>query len=498
MSAKDTLCRQPVVAIVGHIDHGKTTLLDYIRKTSVVDKEAGGITQRVSAYETIHKGAEGVRAITFIDTPGHEAFQKMRRRAGAAADIAILIVASDDGVKPQTIEAHKAIADAGIPFIVAFTKADKDTANIDKAKESVMKQGIYLEGLGGEVPWVSVSGKSGAGVPELLDLIILVADLQNISCDTEKPVEAVVIESTRDARSGVSATLIVKQGTMKVGGFAVSGSSYAPLRAIENYAGEKVSELSCGKPARITGFTEEPTVGATLITVETKKEAEKMVAENKVPVSNERTHAEKEDENKVTLRIALKADTVGSLEALEYEIGKINKEKVEMLIASRGIGAISENDVKPLIGFSPAMVLGFNVKVEASSKDLADRQGIIVETRSIIYELADWLKEEVKKHEPELPADTVTGTANILKHFSTAGSKHVIGGKVQTGVLRLNDRVTIIRRGVEVSHGRIVNLQAQKADVSSVPEGMEFGAQIDTKADIISGDTISASPNKHN
>ena len=227
MAENGTICKQPVVAIVGHIDHGKTTLLDYIRKSSVAAKETGGITQRVSAYEVEHKDAEGVRLITFIDTPGHEAFQKMRERAGSAADIAILIVAADDGVKPQTQEAYKAIQNAKIPFIVAFTKIDKDTANIEKAKESVMREGIYLEGLGGEIPYAGVSGKTGAGVPELLDLIVLASDVNSITCDSEKPAEAILIESSRDPKIGVSATVIIRQGTVSTGGFAVTGKAYA-------------------------------------------------------------------------------------------------------------------------------------------------------------------------------------------------------------------------------------------------------------------------------
>jgi len=278
MSASSAICTQPVVAIVGHIDHGKTTLLDFIRTSSVAARETGGITQRVSAYEVIHTGTGRERTITFIDTPGHEAFQKMRERAGAAADIAILIVAADDGVKPQTKEAYKAITAANIPFIVAFTKIDKDTANLDRAKESVGKEGIYLEGLGGDVPFVAVSGKTGEGVPELLDLITLVADLHSISCDASKAAEGIVLESSRDARTGTSATIIMKQGTLTVGGFAVSGSGYAPLRAIEDFAGTKVKEISCGKPARVVGFTAEPKVGALVTVVATKKEAEEMTS----------------------------------------------------------------------------------------------------------------------------------------------------------------------------------------------------------------------------
>lgn len=498
MSASSSICKQPVVAIVGHIDHGKTTLLDYIRKSSVAARETGGITQRVSAYEITHTGAEGERLLTFIDTPGHEAFQKMRERAGAAADIAILIVAADDGVKPQTREAYKAIVAAKIPFIVAFTKIDKDTANLERAKESVMKEGIYLEGLGGEVPFAPVSGKTGDGVPELLDLIGLVADLNNITCDSSKEAEGIVLESSRDAKTGISATIIMKQGTLAVGGFAVSGTAFAPLRALEDFTGAKVKEIPCGKPARITGFSAEPKAGSLVTVVSTKKEAEEaVVANTKRPVqenTNKRNASHDENAEEVVIRLVLKADTAGSLEALEYEIGKIKEERVELRVAAKGIGAISENDVKLLIGFSPAITLGFNVRIEPSAKDLAERQHIAAEARPIIYELGDWLLAEVKRLQPASATADVTGTAQILRHFSTSGTKHVVGGKVASGILRLQDRVTIVRRGIEVGPAKIVNLQMQRADVDSVPEGMEFGAQIDTKADIVAGDSLSATP----
>ncbi|MBV9349524.1 MAG: GTP-binding protein, partial [Patescibacteria group bacterium] len=361
MNPNSRICRQPVVAIVGHIDHGKTTLLDQIRKSSVAAKETGGITQRVSAYEILHAGAEGDRAITFIDTPGHEAFQKMRERAGAAADIAILIVAADDGVKPQTIEAHKAILAANIPYIVAFTKVDKDTANLERAKDSVAKEGIYLEGLGGDVPYAAVSGKTGEGVNELLDLIVLVADLHNISCDAGAAMEGVVLESTRDARIGISATIIVKQGRLTIGDFAVSGQAYAPIRMLEDFSGTKSKEITCGKPGRLSGFTGEPQVGALVTVVKTKKEAEELIKKNKQPEAPEARRAEESDDN-VRIRLVLKADTIGSLEALEYEIQKVKEERVELLMVAKNVGPINENDVKLLIGFSPAIILGFNVK----------------------------------------------------------------------------------------------------------------------------------------
>lgn len=489
---------QPVVAIVGHIDHGKTTLLDYIRKSAVAEGETGGITQKVSAYEVRHATPDGERAITFIDTPGHEAFQKMRARGAAAADIAILVVAADDGVKPQTLEAHKAIQEAGIPFIVAFTKIDKEAANIERAKESVMKHEIYLEGMGGDVPFVGVSGKTGAGIPELLDVILLVADLKNVRTDPGAEANAVVIESARDPKSGISATAIIKNGTIRTGGFAVAGVAFAPLRVIEDFTGKKVKEICCGRPVRITGFTEEPPVGTILSVVQNKKEAEKRTDAHARPAKERTTTRGAGDaEDEVIVRLLMKADTAGSLEALEYEVQKIPQEKAKLMIVSSGIGAISENDIKILIGFSPAFAVGFGVKIEPGAKDLAERHGVVAQTNTIIYELTDWIKEQRKALEPAAPLDAVLGEAAIVRHFSTAGSKHVVGGKVAKGALSVGNRVVIQRRGIEVGSGKIVNLQSQKADVSSVTEGKEFGAQIETKADVVGGDILTATAMPH-
>ncbi|MEK7531024.1 MAG: translation initiation factor IF-2 [Patescibacteria group bacterium] len=488
--------RQPVVAIVGHIDHGKTTLLDYIRKSRVADKEAGGITQRVSAYEIVHQNVEGTSHITFIDTPGHEAFQKMRRRSSAAADIAILIVAADDGVKPQTIEAKKAIEEAGIPYIVAFTKIDKDTANLERAKESVMREGIYLEGLGGDVPYAAVSSKTGDGIPELLDLILLVAQVSNVTCDADAPATAIVLESSRDPKNGVGATVIIKSGTVKTGTFAVSENALAPLRALENYAGKRVSDISCGKPARITGWSDEPPIGSVVTFVGTKKEAETLQGAHVVE-SKKMREATPENADRPAFRLVLKADTKGSLEALQYELDKSPRANVDVLTVSESVGAIGESDVKLLIGFEPAAIVGFNVGVDSVARDLAERQRIQIVTKDIIYELGAWLTDEIKKLEPDLSLFAERGRAKILKVFSESGSKHVMGGSVETGALKVGDSIQIERRGVEIGRGKILNLQLQKADVSNVPEGSTFGMQIESKIDMMMGDHLVVGGKKH-
>lgn len=488
------VCRQPVVAVVGHIDHGKTTLLDFIRKSAVAAREAGGITQRISAYEIEHTTKEGqMRALTFIDTPGHEAFQKMRRRGASAADIAILVVAADDGVKPQTKEAYAAITNAKIPFVVAFTKTDKENANLDRAKESVVKEGIYLEGLGGDIPWAGVSGKSGNGVPELLDLIILASDLHNVQCDPSADGHATVIESSRDQKTGVSATVIVRSGTIESGSFAVAGDAWAPLRIIEDASGAKVKEVRCGKPARISGFSQEPAVGADLIVVASKREAEDLAKRNTIPPKAEATAP---SEEKTPIRLILKADTVGSVEALEYELTKIPHPHADLIVVAASPGAVTESEVKRLVGFENALVIGFNVKVEPVAKDLAERQGITIETRDIIYELSEWLTTKIAELAPGVPEVALMGSAKILKEFSTAGTKHVVGARVESGALKRGNTVTIIRREIEVGRGKILNLQSQKADVDMVEAGTEFGMQVDTKADLVAGDVIEVRPER--
>ena len=271
--------RPPIVAIVGHIDHGKSTLLDYIRRANVAAGEAGGITQHLSAYEAAHENATGKHTITFLDTPGHEAFAAMRSRGLEVADVAILVVSAEEGVKPQTMEAVKLITEVGIPFIVALTKVDKPGANIERAKMSLLENGIFLEGMGGEVPFVAVSGKTGEGVPELLDLILLAGELEGLTADAELPGEGLVIEAHVDPKRGNTATLIVQNGSIESGEFVVSGESFAPVRIMENFLGKPIKEALPGSPVMIVGFSTLPQGGASWRVVESKKEAEADVAE---------------------------------------------------------------------------------------------------------------------------------------------------------------------------------------------------------------------------
>jgi len=383
--------RPPIVAIVGHIDHGKSTLLDYIRKTNVVEKEAGGITQHLSAYEATHGG----KHITFLDTPGHEAFKGMRARGLEVADVAILIVSSEEGVKPQTIEALKRIEETKLPYIVAFTKIDKPGSNIEKAKMSMLEHQIFLEGLGGDVPWVGISSKSGEGVPELLDLILLAAELKGLSADASLPGTGLVIEAHVDPKRGNTATLIVQNGTIESGSFVVAGAAFAPVRIMENFLGKPIKSASAGSPVRIVGFSALPEVGAQWSVAANKKEAEARAAEGAVAakrgLSRTVSQSAEEESAHMVLPLIIKTDVMGTGEAVVHELEKIPQHpRLELRIVSRAVGAITEGDVKLVGGGkTPGIIVGFNVKVEREARDLAERLGVEIATFDIIYKLAE-------------------------------------------------------------------------------------------------------------
>ncbi len=516
--------RPPVVAVVGHIDHGKSTLLDYIRKSNVAEGEAGGITQRLSAYEVEHSK----KNITFLDTPGHEAFQAMRSRGLEVADIAILVVSAEDGVKPQTKEAVASIEATHIPYIVALTKIDKPSANLERAKNSLSENGIYLEGLGGTVPFVGISSKTGEGVPELLDLILLAAELEGLSADPDAPGTGVVIEAHVDQKRGNTATLVVREGAVEAGEYVVCEEAFAPVRIMENYLGKQIKEASAGSPVRIVGFSSLPRVGAAFKVVETKKEAERDVAEarekgkrilkatpwepelrRRLGESASSKIEESEEEIAPTvLPIVIKTDFAGTAEAVLHELEKIVKERnlpagrqdLELRVVAQSVGAISENDVK-LVGSGavPGILVGFNVKVEKEARELAERLGVEVAVFDVIYKLAEWLAEQIEKRRPRQQTEVATGRAKILKVFSATKGRVVLGGRVEEGLLAQGEEVKIIRQSAELGRGEIVSLQKQKTLVSKVGDGNEFGAmlrlpagQAGTTATIAPGDYIEA------
>ncbi len=474
---------------MGHIDHGKSSLLDYIRKTNVTAGEAGGITQHVSAYEAEHEHEGVLRTITFLDTPGHEAFRALRSRGALAADVAILVIAADEGVKPQTKEAHLAIEEAGIPYVVAFTKMDKNGADLDRVKNSVIENAIYLEGLGGSVPYTPVSSKTGEGVPELLDLVLLTADLAELTADPELPATGFVLESSQDPKRGITATVIIKDGTLKTGTVAVAGTATAPVRFIENFLGKRITEGKPSQPVSLSGWSTLPSAGTIFMMAENKKAAEKMIADAGTAGPQIRSRATTNTADQTLLPIIIKADVGGSIEAIVHELSKATHERAAINVVAEGVGAVSEGDVKTAQA-GGATIIAFHVGTDASAHDMAERVGVNIETFQIIYDLEKRVQEMLAERAPKLRVEETLGEAKVLRVFNASGNKQVLGGRLDSGAMAVGNLVKISRRGVDLGTGKLTNLQQARADVKEIRTEGEFGSQIETKADVAAGDTL--------
>lgn len=486
--------RPPVVAVLGHVDHGKSTLLDFIRKSNTVEKEAGGITQKIAAYEIERTRNDTTKKITFIDTPGHAAFQAIRRRGASVADIAILVVAADDGVKAQTLEALQEIRDAKIPFVVAINKIDKPNADMQRTISSLLEQNVFLEKYGGDVPWAAISAKLGTGVEELLDLILLVAEVQELKGDAGAPGEGFVIEAKRDQKRGLAATLIIKQGSLESGMFVLAGTALAPVRIMENAAGKMIKEATFSSPVQLIGFDELPEVGSSFKTYEKKRDAEK--AGEEVRAAKPKPHAgipaaAAEGSTRFVMPLIVRADSQGSLEAIMFEIEKLGDEFSGVKIVQSGMGTISEGDIKSAIASKDvAVVIGFNVGIDPVAQVLADRDAIRVETFDIIYKLTERLAELLKETRPGRKVEEIVGRAKVLKQFSSRKTEHVVGGSVLSGFLEKKGDVRVIRRNLALGVGKILNIQTNKQNADRVQEGSEFGAQIEADFEIAQGDIL--------
>lgn len=478
--------RPPVVVVMGHIDHGKSTLLDYIRKSNVVAGEAGGITQHLSAYAVEHKTKDGaVEKLTFLDTPGHEAFQKMRFRGADIADVAILIVSAEDGVKPQTLEALECIKKSEIPFIVAINKIDRPGANIPGTQSSLIENEIYIEGMGGDIPWAPISAKTGEGVDDLLDLVVLTADVAELTGDTTLPAEGKVIEARLDPKRGNTATLIIKNGSLKTGQFVVSGTTYSPVRIMEDHSGKPIKEASLSDPIRIVGWNAIPVIGASFHVVDGKKDAE-AAAEKRAAIDGKN---EFKNTNLPIVPILIKADVAGTIDAIAHELNKFESDRIAVRVIDTGVGSITVTDVQNVSATKDAIIVGFNVSVERPAKDLAERLSVEINTFDIIYELSEWLNSALKNRTPKKEEAVVSGKAKILRHFSLQKHTHVLGGRLEEGTVKANQHVRILRRDVELGKGLLKNLQQEKSDVQQITEG-EFGMQLESRVDIAPGDYI--------
>jgi len=506
LKGEDIRQKNPVVIIMGHVDHGKSTLLDYIRKSNIADREIGGITQKMSAYEINHND----KKITFLDTPGHESFTSMRDRGARSADIAILIVSAEDGVKPQTLDALKSIQDAKVPFFIGISKVDKPGADIDRTKQSLAENSIFVEGYGGDISYVPFSGKTGEGIDDLLDMILLMTEVADIKAAYDVPAECIIIESGRDKIRGIHATMIVKNGTLKAGSFIVSGGVVAPVRIIENFEGKAQKTFEPGQPVRLVGWTTTPSVGDICIMCNKKEDADLLAEEqtnmlnlekemnktpgeemiNKLP-QNIRVLYGLEKDNTWTLPVVLKTDSVGTLDAVKQEIGKIKLNNINIKVIRAETGDINENDVKLAQGSTDSIILGYNTKVDNQAKNLANQLKLTIETFDIIYKLSEWLENEAKVRSPKITEEESHGTLKVLKIFNANKSKQVLGGRVETGRINLGDKIKIFRRENEIGRGEIVELQHARSQVKSVEAENECGLMIESKIEIVTGDVIS-------
>lgn len=479
------LTRPPVIAVMGHIDHGKSSLLDYIRQANIVAGEAGGITQHVAAYIAEHNG----RRITFLDTPGHEAFKALRTRGAAAADIAILVVAADEGVMPQTLDALAAITEAHIPYVIAITKIDKNNADINRTKNSLIEHGIFIEGMGGDIAYAPVSSKTGEGITDLLDILLLSADLLELTADKESSATGFVLESTQDPKRGASATLIVKDGTLSLG-FVVASDAYAPIRFIEDFRGARVERAGPSEPARISGFSKLPAAGSLFCIVKSKKEAEALARQNakEGSASVERSAAV---EGVVELPLIVKADVAGSVDAILHELAKSTHERASIRIVSSGVGSVSETDLKSALA-SGGTIIAFNVSTDAVASELALREGVSILYFSIIYELSAKVQELLDARAPAVAQEKELGRAMVLKLFSSSAKKQVLGARYVSGVLTVGARMKILRKEAEIARGSISNLQQARADVKEVKTEGDFGAEVECREPLQYGDEIIA------
>ena len=477
----ETSPRPPIVAVLGHVDHGKTTLLDTIRKSNVAAHEHGGITQHIGAYQTHN--------ITFIDTPGHEAFAKMRSRGAKVADIALLVVAADDSVMPQTKESIEQIKAAGASMIVVMNKIDLPTAMPDKVKSDLAKNGVQVEGFGGDIPVALVSAKTGKGVPELLDLISLVAQMKGLDFAPEAPLEAVVIETRLDKGKGMVATVVVKKGTLKFGTLLFEGAKQvARVRAMFDEYGKSVTEAGPARPVEVLGFTTLPSVGSVLQTDEyLEQKPQETVAQN-APFTAEnlpdwlKPVAEQEGRK---LSIILKVDTAGSMEAIIAALPK----QIELVTAA--IGEISEADVLTAKS-AKAIIVGFNVKCPPSVEKLATAEKVVFRIYAIIYELLDELIEVVSGLKEVLAIERELGAGTVIAEFPFEKSR-IAGTRVVSGRLARGDTVKIMRGEAEIARARIKSIRKGKEDVTKVEKlGVECGILFDKKVDFALQDAIIA------
>ena len=470
--------RPPIVAIMGHVDHGKTTLLDYIRSTNVAGKEAGGITQSIGAYEIEHSGTK----ITFIDTPGHEAFAKMRARGAKVADLAILIVAADDGVKPQTKNALSYIQKEKVPFVVAINKIDKTNADVEKTINDLMQLGVYLEGRGGNVSWNQISAKTGEGVNDLLDLLLLASEMEDIHCSGDHVASGIIVSVKLDPKRGICSAGVVKNGTLEQGMMVATHTASGKIKILENFLGKSVKSLVPSAPAMIIGFEKPPKVGEVFCAH--KDVSSLQTALKTFEQDNTETLGGEMDDGTQRVSVFIKADELGSLEALS-DILRGMKDTLAISIVKSGIGPITESDMKDGESMK-AVIVGFKTKIDKAAENFAQAKGVRVLVSDIIYKLVEDLETYVGGAiEKEKRAIEILGVFGAVK-----GKERVVGGRVLCGPIHGNESFEVWHGSRKTGEGRILNLQTNKKDIMEAEKDIEVGMLVECESDIRIGNHL--------
>ena len=493
---EDLVPRPPVIVVMGHVDHGKTSLLDTIRKTNVIEGEAGGITQAIGAYQVEVNG----RQITFLDTPGHEAFTAMRARGAQITDIAILVVAANDGVMPQTIEAINHAKSAGIPIIVAINKIDLPDANVERVKEELMRYDLVPEEWGGDTIFVPISAKNGTNIDQLLEMVLLEADMLELKANPDKQAKGTVIEARLDKTRGAIATMLVQRGTLDVGDTIVVGSSIGRIRAMKDARGKKVKAAGPSTPVEIMGLTEVPEAGDTFYEVKNEKVAKHLIekrkrqarekAINQAPkVTLDNLFSQMEEGNLKVLNLIVKADVQGSVEAVTQSLEKLQNEEVRVKVIHSAVGGVNQSDVT-LAKVSNAIIIAFNVRPDHLAKDMAEKDGVEIKQYSVIYQAIEDVELAMKGMLEPKYEEKVIGNAEVRQTFRISNVGTIAGCYVLSGKVERNAGVRVIRDNVVIHDGHLATLKRFKDDVKEVGKGFECGIQIENYNDIKEGDII--------
>lgn len=491
---KNLSSRPPVVTILGHVDHGKTTLLDTLRKAHIAEKESGGITQHINAYQVKKKN----RLITFIDTPGHEAFQSMRQRGASIADITILVVAADDGVKPQTKEVVKFLLENKIPTVVAINKIDKPEANVNRVKQELAEIGLLVEGYGGEIPFNEISAKNNIGIDELLDTLLLVSDIHDFKSNNKREAIGIVLESHKDPQRGPIASVLVKTGTLKVGEDIIVGKIVGKVRGMEDYAGKTIKEASSSTPVTIIGLPKSPESNDVFRVERNKAELKRKIKQFQgidrenlglLELSSKQLIKTIDETKKTKLPIIIKTDVQGSLEAVVQILQTLPSNEIQIDIVKNGVGSITESDIKASQS-SNAIIYGFNVYPTSIATRMSQDSGVRIKTYSIIYELIEDVKNEMSELlEPEI-RKTELGRMKVLAIFKSGKGQMIIGGKVNDGKIVKGENIEIIREKHYLGNGTLIQLQQNKEDTAEVKSGLECGVTFQGKEKIEVGDSL--------